>query len=350
MLFPWPGPSARNAAKKRNPSASPLSPMSPTTHRPPPRPAKIPLRAMSRRRALRRPRSRRRPRALNPPLPPTRPLPPFHRTASHPPARIPLPALNPPPSPRKAAANPPRTAVPAAASQTPPAPAVPSSRACKGAVIHLPSLLMDYFNPAAITDENGVVEERYAFSAFGVRSVMFPDWSAKSTSDFAFEFGFQGQLLDTESGLYNYGYRYYSTYLGRWPSKDPIEERGGINLYSMCENDASNLIDKLGTQTAYPIPSAAAPSGAIQCCNMSSAMRANTSYGNAITKGLADCTSQGAKDGASCCVISYTYLAKLCIIYPGGGRLYRGQSCASVKARGNISAPNSNLSFEYRNW
>ena len=28
-----------------------------------------------------------------------------------------------------------------------------------------------------------------------------------------------------------YGYRWYNTYTGGWPSRDPIEEEGGVNLY-----------------------------------------------------------------------------------------------------------------------
>ena len=107
-------------------------------------------------------------------------------------------------------------------------------------------VLMDYFNPAAITDDEGEVSERYAFSTFGVRTVLNPDFTVRSSSECAFEFAFQGQFLDVESGLMNYGYRYYTPNLGRWPCKDPIEERGGINLYLMCLNSTPNRIDQLG--------------------------------------------------------------------------------------------------------
>ena len=37
-----------------------------------------------------------------------------------------------------------------------------------------------------------------------------------------------------------YGYRYYDPVTGRWPSRDPIEERGGINLYGFVGNDGVN--------------------------------------------------------------------------------------------------------------
>lgn len=50
------------------------------------------------------------------------------------------------------------------------------------------------------------------------------------------------------SGLYYYGYRYYDPVTGRWPSRDPIEERGGVNLYGMMGNSAIFRIDRLGLE------------------------------------------------------------------------------------------------------
>jgi hypothetical protein len=43
-----------------------------------------------------------------------------------------------------------------------------------------------------------------------------------------------------------YGYRYYSPELGRWLSRDPIQESGGINLYGVVGNDPVNAWDYLG--------------------------------------------------------------------------------------------------------
>jgi len=43
-----------------------------------------------------------------------------------------------------------------------------------------------------------------------------------------------------------YGYRYYDPTTGRWPSRDPIEERGGINLYGLVGNNGVNKWDILG--------------------------------------------------------------------------------------------------------
>jgi RHS repeat-associated protein len=46
--------------------------------------------------------------------------------------------------------------------------------------------------------------------------------------------------------IHNYGYRYYDPVTGRWPSRDPIGERGGVNLYGFVGNDGVNGRDILG--------------------------------------------------------------------------------------------------------
>ncbi len=62
-------------------------------------------------------------------------------------------------------------------------------------------------------------------------------------------FGFSTKLQDAETGLYYYGYRFYNPVTGRWPSRDPIEERGGINLYGFVGNGPVNWYDYLGFST-----------------------------------------------------------------------------------------------------
>jgi len=53
----------------------------------------------------------------------------------------------------------------------------------------------------------------------------------------------------------------YETAMGRacWPSRDPIEERGGMNLYGMCYNNSINAIDLLGMK--------------IECCGIESYLK-----------------------------------------------------------------------------
>jgi RHS repeat-associated protein len=107
-------------------------------------------------------------------------------------------------------------------------------------------VLMDYFSPAAITDQSGMVTERYAFGAFGIRSVLTPDFTPINSSECAWEFTFHGQFLDQETGFLNFGYRYFSASLGRWLSKDPIVEQGGLNIYVYAFNNPVARVDSYG--------------------------------------------------------------------------------------------------------
>jgi RHS repeat-associated protein len=71
-------------------------------------------------------------------------------------------------------------------------------------------------------------------------------------------FRFSTKYFDEESGLYYYGYRYYSPGLGRWMNRDPI---GGVeyvnlesqflepNIYGFTNNDPVNGSDTLGLYT-----------------------------------------------------------------------------------------------------
>jgi len=105
---------------------------------------------------------------------------------------------------------------------------------------------MDYFNGTAILDIAGVVQERYAYSAFGVRRIMAADFSVRSSSIYAWDFGFQGQFGDVETAWCNYGYRFYLPALGRWINRDPIGEGGGMNVYVFSANRTLNTTDWLG--------------------------------------------------------------------------------------------------------
>ena len=52
-------------------------------------------------------------------------------------------------------------------------------------------------------------------------------------------------------GVTYYGYRYLDPHTGRWPSRDPIEEMGGINLYGFVGNQAIARYDFLGLEAPY---------------------------------------------------------------------------------------------------
>ena len=51
---------------------------------------------------------------------------------------------------------------------------------------------------------------------------------------------------DAETGLYYYGYRYYSAEMGRWLSRDPRGEAGSLNLYLFVYNNPLYFVDPFG--------------------------------------------------------------------------------------------------------
>ena len=54
------------------------------------------------------------------------------------------------------------------------------------------------------------------------------------------------KYADDEAGLLYYGYRFYAPALGRWVSRDPMEEKGGLGLYMMLNNSLLTKTDGLG--------------------------------------------------------------------------------------------------------
>jgi len=61
---------------------------------------------------------------------------------------------------------------------------------------------------------------------------------------------FSTKYQDDETDLLSYGYRYYSPSTGRWNSRDPAGETGGINLFCYVKNNSVNCMDILGLSPA----------------------------------------------------------------------------------------------------
>ena len=106
--------------------------------------------------------------------------------------------------------------------------------------------LRDAMDPMAIVDDQGAVQERYEYSAFGETAFLEPDYDLRSSSSFDWTFLFHGEFRDLESGYFDYGFRYYVPTTGRWASRDPIEEQGGYNLYAFAANAPIISFDRFG--------------------------------------------------------------------------------------------------------
>ncbi len=100
-------------------------------------------------------------------------------------------------------------------------------------------------NVTEITDNTGSSAASYRYDAFGNTLVATGPYAGQN------RYRFSTKPLDAEvvnAPLYYYGYRYYDPTTGRWPSRDPIGEKGGLNLYEFVGNNGLNLIDILGMQ------------------------------------------------------------------------------------------------------
>ena len=86
-------------------------------------------------------------------------------------------------------------------------------------------------NVTELSDESGNVVAHYEYSPFGSLTKVTGDYAVNNP------FRFSSEYFDKETGLVYYNYRYYDPELGRWISRDPIEEQGGFNLYGMIENN-----------------------------------------------------------------------------------------------------------------
>ena len=75
-------------------------------------------------------------------------------------------------------------------------------------------------------------------------------------------FHFSSKFTDFETGLAYYGYRYYDPRNGRWLSRDPLAETGGLNLYVAMRNAAPRTVDILGLDPALFDPSGRPPGDA----------------------------------------------------------------------------------------
>ena len=86
-------------------------------------------------------------------------------------------------------------------------------------------------------DDSGAVQAHFNYLAFGkIRS-------RSGTAADMIPLRWSSKYQDDETGLLYFGNRYYAPSLGRWISRDPIEESGGTNLYGYCGNEPIGRLD-----------------------------------------------------------------------------------------------------------
>jgi RHS repeat-associated protein len=95
-------------------------------------------------------------------------------------------------------------------------------------------------NVASLVNASGNLEAIYEYDPSG--NLLRCEGTYAKNNPFRFSTKWQ----DDETGLINYGVRYYSSCLGRFINRYPIAEKGGLNLYGFCGNDGVDHYDYLG--------------------------------------------------------------------------------------------------------
>ena len=96
---------------------------------------------------------------------------------------------------------------------------------------------------ALVNAASGAIAAQYEYGPFGEL--------LRATGPLAFTnpFRFSTKYQDDETGLLYYGYRFYNPSTAKWPSRDPIGERGGMNLFAFVGNNSINTEDAFGACT-----------------------------------------------------------------------------------------------------
>lgn len=93
-------------------------------------------------------------------------------------------------------------------------------------------------NVVNVSTSNQTQLAKYTYGPFG--EVLLKEGSFDS------RYQFSTKELDGSTGMNYFGYRFYHSEFGRWINRDPIGERGGLNLYAFVSNDPIVGYDILG--------------------------------------------------------------------------------------------------------
>jgi RHS repeat-associated protein len=93
-------------------------------------------------------------------------------------------------------------------------------------------------NVAAVLDGSQAVVAAYRYAPFGKLLAQ--------TGSLTQPFGFSTKRYDAQTGLIYYGFRFYGPEIGRWTTRDPLGEAGGMNLYAFVGNNPVNWVDPYG--------------------------------------------------------------------------------------------------------
>jgi RHS repeat-associated protein len=112
-----------------------------------------------------------------------------------------------------------------------------------------PALRIRYYHQdhlgssSVVTDSEGVLIEEAAFYPFGALR------HEEQLREVEAHYQFTQKERDRESGLQDFGHRYYQPALARWLSPDPMGEKGGgLNLYAYVNQNPLKHVDPNGAE------------------------------------------------------------------------------------------------------
>ncbi|MCP4351614.1 MAG: hypothetical protein GY795_39620 [Desulfobacterales bacterium] len=98
-------------------------------------------------------------------------------------------------------------------------------------------------NVTSLIDSSQIIASAYTYDTFG--NLM------SESGNLTQPFKFSTKRYDNNIGVSYYGYRFYLSAFGRWMNRDPLGEKGGINLYRVVENNLINYLDPLGLSNTF---------------------------------------------------------------------------------------------------
>jgi RHS repeat-associated protein len=105
-------------------------------------------------------------------------------------------------------------------------------------------------NITAITDTNANVVARSEYDAYGKMLASTGPMAGVN------HYWFSSKEYIPAAGLYDFGGRFEDPNLSRWLNRDPIQERGGINLYTAMRNNPLRWVDPHGLDGIDPLEQA----------------------------------------------------------------------------------------------
>lgn len=99
-------------------------------------------------------------------------------------------------------------------------------------------------NISCLQNLQGEIIESYRYSAFGEEFIF--DANNQPTSNFLNPWRFASKRIDTETGLINFGRRFYDCKTAKWMSPDPLGFEAGPNLYAYVSNNPLTHYDLYG--------------------------------------------------------------------------------------------------------